>query len=960
MPIIDTNLGELKKAASAGGSSRQDATDMTQVAGLPVVAVENDTPPPQAPEHNLLPDADRHQPSRGADNKTPSQNESAGGTESAKIAPKQEDMRQAMTSEVSAASQSTQTPNWFLQPDPAQYVIFPPRPGNKIYPLESGKECFGAIAEAIMAAKKSIDLISWGLDTDLRLIRSEGANDFQFIDRDNRPIGGLCPYVAGSDSKCVVTHDETACPYKDKGGEQAALASFRLSDLLTCAAHRGVSVRVLIWAPVVMADTIIDPVHYWFRSKIGAIPNTQFMFRYFKGTFPQAKPAERPSVQSVKKIPKEERPKLLMDQQSGLQEGDRRTDQELKTNTTLYELAYSHHQKMALIDGDDPKTGNPVGFIIGTNFQESYWDTSQHETWSTFRVPAIYGGDTRFNLRPWRDAGVMLKGPVLADLAANMQQGWETSWEHIPKTFILAGLMDIGSILDENTMNQLQATNPQFLSGLQKLDFKNLKQLNHNLSNLPPFPRIEATTTWQKKKNIQSGDWLPLLTNFLIELERTLSLITAEGLKALQGLIPKASGWPGSIPPPDAFKLDNSPDAQTVQFLRTFSLQNKPIDLSIQKAYKKIVEHVKNDNGFIYIENQYFRDILFAEAVAKLSSTYQAVTPKGVGKNLAPRNPYLVIVTNRNTNEDGVGIGEHPELAATPTALAYARMKECGVKCDFFWLRILDIPKVYDKPRSNNMFSDIILNLLFDQFEKGTDLSQLRQNTLQSVLRLLPNVAPTYWEQYQSLISSTWIIGGHQAENLEIFLGRIDQFLQWLYTHKSGQAMPLSTEQQQEGYDLLAKGVEQLGEGVVVPQNMPPLPEIKAVPYSERRDPGTAIAGTPDGAIYVHTKIMTVDACTAIVGSANLNERSQWHDTENAVLFRSTEREDAADALRKKLLSNVLKSHLPNEWDGKRIFQVFQDQATKNEKARQAKQTLESHVLKFVPHAVSGGSSVLS
>src|SRR5688500_18311707 len=56
----------------------------------------------------------------------------------------------------------------------SQKSKYPPRAGNVVQPLINGQRAFAAVHEALSSAKKSIDIISWGFDPSMRLMRPSG------------------------------------------------------------------------------------------------------------------------------------------------------------------------------------------------------------------------------------------------------------------------------------------------------------------------------------------------------------------------------------------------------------------------------------------------------------------------------------------------------------------------------------------------------------------------------------------------------------------------------------------------------------------------------------------------------------------------------------------------------------------------------------------------------------------
>ena len=69
------------------------------------------------------------------------------------------------------------TPPWFTGKS-----RYKPCPHNVIDPLINGQRAFTAVCDALMAATKSIEILSWGFDPSMRLKRPDGlydANDSQ-------------------------------------------------------------------------------------------------------------------------------------------------------------------------------------------------------------------------------------------------------------------------------------------------------------------------------------------------------------------------------------------------------------------------------------------------------------------------------------------------------------------------------------------------------------------------------------------------------------------------------------------------------------------------------------------------------------------------------------------------------------------------------------------------------------
>ncbi|MDR2871726.1 MAG: hypothetical protein LBV45_04265, partial [Xanthomonadaceae bacterium] len=65
---------------------------------------------------------------------------------------------------------------------------YPVRHGNKLTPYYSGEEVFRAIAHSIKNAKKSVDMVMWGFDPALPLIRPDGYDNDHIVTVDRRVL----------------------------------------------------------------------------------------------------------------------------------------------------------------------------------------------------------------------------------------------------------------------------------------------------------------------------------------------------------------------------------------------------------------------------------------------------------------------------------------------------------------------------------------------------------------------------------------------------------------------------------------------------------------------------------------------------------------------------------------------------------------------------------------------------
>jgi phosphatidylserine/phosphatidylglycerophosphate/cardiolipin synthase-like enzyme len=273
---------------------------------------------------------------------------------------------------------------WF-----SQKSKYHPSAGNVVHPLINGERAFAAVHDAINAAKKSIDIISWGFDPSMRLVRPSGK---------------------------------------------------RVGDLLKEKAAAGVTVRILIWKNALAnlgENNVIGDG--WAGSGGGsagagsgigstsagnASGDAQEFNTYGSGKSgrgsagvrqgdPQAKEfnrawfAHKPANLSFRTRDFGRIERIEIEARHIGKHGFGGTPQRL----ALTEFT-SHHQKMILVDYEAPT--DAVGFVMGHNMLRDYWDTDSHE----------YYSERRLGFGPWQDLSTKIFGPVLWDLNENFCTAW--------------------------------------------------------------------------------------------------------------------------------------------------------------------------------------------------------------------------------------------------------------------------------------------------------------------------------------------------------------------------------------------------------------------------------------------------------------------------------------------------------------------------------------------------------
>lgn len=118
----------------------------------------------------------------------------------------------------------------------------------------------------------------------------------------------------------------------------------------------------------------------------------------------------------------------------------------------------THHQKTVLIDYED--TDRAVGYVMGHNMLDQYWDTDDH----SYQRKAPNTG--RSGPSPWHDISSRVTGPILQDINANFCQAWDeaTGQKLTEARKKLAGthaLCLAGSMQERGVMAQVLRTQSQ-------------------------------------------------------------------------------------------------------------------------------------------------------------------------------------------------------------------------------------------------------------------------------------------------------------------------------------------------------------------------------------------------------------------------------------------------------------------------------------------------------------------
>ncbi|WP_416424651.1 phospholipase [Pseudomonas sp. App30] len=266
------------------------------------------------------------------------------------------------------------TPRWYVQkseyhPVPATYC-----------PLVNGEEAFRAVHEAIAQAKKTIDIICWGFQPSMFLIRD-------------------------GDAPC-------------------------LGDLLRVKAKKGVRVRVLGWempgnsAGVAGEANLPGKGGSWdMAGQTSTFGQRNFDRKWFDSfAVVRSKAAQRVDEGIPLFVSRgfsgSERLHIADDVKNNALDPGVSEKMRLILASTV-----THHQKSVLVDYELPDCA--VGFVMGHNLLDEYWDTDAHTARNRGREEKLARNKGPTGDKPRQDISCRVTGPVLEHLHHNFATAWE-------------------------------------------------------------------------------------------------------------------------------------------------------------------------------------------------------------------------------------------------------------------------------------------------------------------------------------------------------------------------------------------------------------------------------------------------------------------------------------------------------------------------------------------------------
>jgi len=276
-------------------------------------------------------------------------------------------------------------------------------------PLVNGAEAFSAVYDAIAAAKRTVDIICWGFQPSMYFKRgADGKNTLpigELLEKKGKE-GVKIRLLVWTDSLNAAQFVENMTPGNNvasyRGDTRSSLQRkfdrewYRRANLnnVTKLLTNARIVKSVVMPAAVAAELAGSAIGKWVQ-KDKALTNIEFATRDFD-LRDRAEIAWRSWVKGA-----------YAD----------RTDAEKGVNAFAMSLEPSHHQKMVLVDYEDIERA--VGFVMGHNTLDEYWDTDDHSCYSSHPQMGRNGE------HPRQDISSRVTGPILRNLNTNFCQAWD-------------------------------------------------------------------------------------------------------------------------------------------------------------------------------------------------------------------------------------------------------------------------------------------------------------------------------------------------------------------------------------------------------------------------------------------------------------------------------------------------------------------------------------------------------
>jgi len=449
----------------------------------------------------------------------------------------------------------------------------------------------------------------------------------------------------------------------------------------------------------------------------------------------------------------------------------------------LYGISPTHHQKAILIDYELPE--HHVGFVMGHNTLDEYWDTTGHNFAPHWRKGDYLNHTTGRNGKyPRQDVSAQVTGPIVEALYDNFRQAWEAA--------------NGGALPD------------------------------------PPIP-------WNE---------YPLYTT---QLEAFGQADTSTGESFVRDITVMAS------------------------IVRTHTTGCEKERHGIKETYLHVI---KMATQYIYVENQYFRWMPFADAVLEAACVQTAN-----GRDPAEHGSlYLFVVTN--SSEDGVGPGTQKtyemleSLGRADTIPNVARENRIDdldtrirhARFDLIRAKVLGVFQFLAPDEAKKKTQETI-----EELEAEIEELEDQRNRLENKEPIQPEERPGLKIHVCSLTSPD--TPAKRVEGLDKLIKQ---------ARKEREKIEKTIEEQSE-YDKRTVQTMQTGCGLPDAHSVEGKKYRKEldVKFLEELEMAKAkvreLEAQRDGPwpeVYIHAKLMLINDTYMTLGSANINTRSMEVDTE--------------------------------------------------------------------------------
>ncbi|MEX3765190.1 phosphatidylserine/phosphatidylglycerophosphate/cardiolipin synthase family protein [Paraburkholderia phenoliruptrix] len=308
---------------------------------------------------------------------------------------------------LSCTNSATITLPWFVQK--TEY-----NPAKATFkPLVNGEEAFGAVYDAMLNATSSVDIICWGFQPSMYFKRGNGSASV--------PIGQLLAQLGVNGIKVRLLcwqddlHFAELSENEAPGNNLATVVKPHLPDWF---------VSLPVVSDYISKDYQAGwerefDIEWYRRANLNNVTKDEEL-RKARGRsidfFPPPRDVFRNVEFATRDFSLENRDEI--DHRVKLHNEAVRQGKAVGTVSRAGMKVFpTHHQKMVLVDYEVPDRA--VGFVMGHNMLDTYWDRDDH---SYVRMHPQMG---RNGLHPRQDISSRVSGPILADLNENFCQAWD-------------------------------------------------------------------------------------------------------------------------------------------------------------------------------------------------------------------------------------------------------------------------------------------------------------------------------------------------------------------------------------------------------------------------------------------------------------------------------------------------------------------------------------------------------